>query len=345
MTGPQLTLLTNPCESCGLHPVAVIEPSDDSTEPYRVCRECHRRLIARALRPREWFNLASRHGWQLYLLHDDFYDENGVATQPEHIVDEAEQLRAPTLDEAASDPERLLDYTVTRWRLEPTLEARWANLPAADALACISGRFAGTSNTAVRAAALDVAAMLGPIAAGLVRHAWSSSRLVVEALSSLGNASASCLPIEEGLALMFATLATGRDQRWIQRAVALSHFHSPKVLEWIEANIGEPISESWGYLAAASSLDWATVERWLQSGRPLSLVAIDALRAIADPRSLLLKKWQPQLLGAPTSDVFTAVLTDYARADRVPRVRQRVDTLLQRAADLTARTQGPKPKI
>src|SRR5258707_12116757 len=32
--------------------------------------------------PLEWFNLAAKHGWRKYLLHDDFYDQDGTADVP-----------------------------------------------------------------------------------------------------------------------------------------------------------------------------------------------------------------------------------------------------------------------
>jgi hypothetical protein len=40
-----------------------------------------------------------RHGWRKYLLHDDFYDQNGTANQPE-IENSAAGMLAHTLDES-----------------------------------------------------------------------------------------------------------------------------------------------------------------------------------------------------------------------------------------------------
>jgi hypothetical protein len=59
-------------------------------------------------------------------------------------------------------------------------------------------------------------------------------------------------------------------------------------LDWIERTIAQPklVAAFWGELAAKSGLTWPRAQRWLTSGRPLSLVALDALIArLRDTRS------------------------------------------------------------
>ncbi len=116
---------------------------------------------------------------------------------------------------------------------------------------------------------------------------------------------------------------------------SLGYFHSSEVLDWIEQHIFEPITESWGYLAAASRLDWPRVERWLERGRPLSLVAIDALVAIVRPPNPLLRAHGPRLHYPPTRERLRQVLSAYAERDRVPRVQQRTAGLISHAESLT----------
>jgi len=60
------------CESCKIKEYEVKEPSGEGQNPYFLCKECQFRLLNRALRPLEFFNLASIHG-DTPLLHDDFY--------------------------------------------------------------------------------------------------------------------------------------------------------------------------------------------------------------------------------------------------------------------------------
>jgi hypothetical protein len=70
--------MSQPCQACETAVAEIVETCDDEHEPYHVCASCHGRLLARALRPLEWYNLAKRHGWFTYLLHDDFYDERAA---------------------------------------------------------------------------------------------------------------------------------------------------------------------------------------------------------------------------------------------------------------------------
>jgi hypothetical protein len=117
--------------------------------------------------------------------------------------------------------------------------------------------------------------------------------------------------------------------------LSLGSFHSPKALDWIEQHIFEPITEAWGYLAAASQLDWPRVECWFERGRPFSLAAIDALAAIIRPQSPFLRAYGPRLHQPPTADRIRQVLSAYAERDRVPRVQQRTAGLISHADILT----------
>lgn len=108
------------CEACRQRPIAeVIGDVDDPDEPYRVCSECGEWLRLRALRPLEWFNLVAKHG-EKYLLHDDFYDEDGASDVLKRIEGwSAEDMPVPTLDEALRSLQRLVDYCIVySWRLD-----------------------------------------------------------------------------------------------------------------------------------------------------------------------------------------------------------------------------------
>ena len=64
------------CQSCKIEPAEIMDLQDSEVEPYRLCKDCHQRFISRSLRPREYFNLRTKHGIT-YLLSDNFYNENG----------------------------------------------------------------------------------------------------------------------------------------------------------------------------------------------------------------------------------------------------------------------------
>ena len=55
----------------------------------------------------EWYNLVIIHSPYKYYLHDDFYEEDGEATQPELEMDEHKLTPAPTLEEVRSSFRKL----------------------------------------------------------------------------------------------------------------------------------------------------------------------------------------------------------------------------------------------
>ncbi len=307
----------------------VIEPCDDPVEPYQVCSECHKRLLARALRPLEWYNLAKRHGWYPFLLHDDFYDEEGRADQPEIEVEEPEKYPAPSLMEARADIEGLLDYSITRWSLSSDLVEALDAYAKQEVLATIQKRFHETRNAGIRACVLEISALcLGDHGAEFVRNAW---RYYPDdlGLGALARASARCLPHREGFDRVSRALdeLAVREKRDLM--YTLGYFRSAEALDWIEANLIEPVTDSWGYLAASSAVDWSRLESWLLRGRPLSLVAIDTIRAIQHAPTKALKELQVRLANPPSKVALQHALEAYARRDPVPRVRQRVDSIMK----------------
>jgi hypothetical protein len=271
--------------------------------------------------------LAGTYGWWQYLLHDDFYDDDGTASQPEDDVEDAELHPSPTLNEVSSDCDRLLDYTATRWRIADQLAAAWCQLPATDVRRVVAQRFSNAPNSGVRSACLDVLAIvLKSSACDFVAEVWQKHKDRVD-IGSLFRATAACMPIDQGFPLASTMVETldGRERR--HAMVALSYFQSPRALQWIEGHAVEPTTEDWGNLAAASCLSWSQARSWLTRGRPLSLIAIDALRAIADPKTPLLRAMAPVLITPPTADEFMHAIAAYEVQDPVPRVRQRVETL------------------
>jgi hypothetical protein len=324
------------CQACESEPSFVVERCDDEDKPYILCQECHDRLMARALRPIEWYNLAKRHSWSKYLLHDDFYDEEGSASQPHHDVVDADLYRIPRLSEVSGSPEALLDYSITRWHIDKETEKAWQMLSPPSVLQAISSRFASTSNQNIRSVCLEIASITqGEAGAGFIRYCWGDYPNID--LIALAEASAACLPFREGFDKVSSSLDKIEGSRKRDSMAALSYFRSTETLDWIEKAIFEPITENWGYLAAASNLDWHRVESWLATGRPLSLVAIDALRSIVRPMSPFLRELSPVLRDRPTKETFSAVLTDYMKRDPVPRVQQRIEGLIEHGDCLTNR--------
>ncbi|KIC90273.1 hypothetical protein, partial [Flavihumibacter solisilvae] len=103
------------CESCKKREIEVEELAGEGQNSFRLCLPCHERLLNKALRPLEFFNLTAIHG-HVYYLHDDFYDyDTGKATQPDIAVVEAEIFPFPKFEHIKSDLNRLIDFSFVHY--------------------------------------------------------------------------------------------------------------------------------------------------------------------------------------------------------------------------------------
>lgn len=309
----------------------------EGDEPYRVCSECAGRLRRSSLRPLEWFNLAAKHGWSRYYLHGDFYDQDGSARQPKIERYSTEGVRPPVLGEAARSLERLLDYCITRWSV---------GTPEYDALARFSGEAvlrelklrAASGNRHVAAVTLTLCAnVLGDTAESWVRSCYQRCRDDDDMLFSWAEAAARCLPAGEGLHKTIDALQKHSGKALRERMVALSWFRSPTVLDWIEHHAPRVnVTEEWGRLAAVSELPWSRVEVWLSSGRPLSLIALDALTALIrrHGQAAIVARLHPKLREPPDRLTLTRALRACEAADTAPRVSSKCRYLAEHVAEL-----------
>ena len=277
----------------------------------------------RSLRPLEWYNLAAVHGPFQFLLHDDFYEEDGTACQPEEDVADAWLFLAPTLEEVSGDLDRLLEYARTRWFLDKPVVEALSRHSKGSVLRSLQNRVAANPCSDVKVLAYGICAqVLYESAEEWIRAEWES--FTPTHLLALAEASANCLPNEEGYALVVNAIADVPSKEIVYRAAALSWFRSEATLDWIERNISDPLAEDWGRLAAVSNLKWERVAKWLASGRPLSLVALDALKACGHYNTLILKRFKPKLLEPAPVHEMNAVLDGYLDRDSAPRVRSAV---------------------
>lgn len=114
----------------------------------------------------------------------------------------------------------------------------------------------------------------------------------------------------------------------------LHPFQTSRTLDWIESHppmfmADEPEVFSpwsyWGYLTAVSEFSWSRAEFWLDRGRPLSLIALDALANMdGTSESPIVQEANPKLLDPVSLDLAAPILTDYATRDGVPRVEDTV---------------------
>ena len=317
------------CQSCRSRLVEVIEPCDNEYYPYRLCTGCHERLLARALRPLEYFNLAAKHGTFCW-LYDSFYDNDGSASQPEIDVIVEKGLEFPLFDIIKEDLEMLIDYSIVAWWLTDDLIREFSKFDKEDILNSLKQRLEENRRLSYRI--YDLAARsLGSFAGDWIRSEWQYRTL--DNLQDYSECLAKCLPLAEGFYYLTDELDKFNSPSILsEKLKELIEFRSSLSLDWIEQNINRVvnISDSWGYLAVASQFDWARAKKWLELGRPLSLVALDTLKNYSvtseTQNSTAWLRGNPQRLSNPdTIENMNAVLFDYLNKDNVTRVRNAVN--------------------
>lgn len=316
------------CESCQAAAASIIEELEGE-QPYYVCKPCYERLVSLSLRPSEWYNLSVIHSPYAYYLHDDFYEEDGEACQPEGEVEDEDQYPAPTLEDVEETLEDLIDYTLTRWWLEQeVIEALKKHSPSS-LLKSIKERYNRTENYNLRSRYYEVVAgVLEKDAQDWIRERWKAfdETYIIE----LSEAAAVCLPFDEGFGLVRDVLKNMQSKpKPALFFSCLYRFQSVSMLTVIEEEI-DVFDEGWGSLAASASPSWEIMKKWLASGRPLSLVALDTMRkCVPGLNDGVLKEINPCIIEAPSFEEINETLQSYLEEDPVPRVQKDTEYILQ----------------
>lgn len=321
------------CQSCKQNKVEVIETCDDKEFPYKLCKPCHQRLLTFSLRPLEYFNLAAKHG-HYSLLQDDFYDENGTAGQPVIEVVEDENLAFPKLADIKDNLEMVADYALALWWLNKEVIGILKQFDKQPLLDSLEKRISETRKVDNKIYEI-VAKVLGEFASNWVRKEWKSHNR--ENFTYYAECLAKCLPLDEGFNYITDELdKIDSSSKLSEKMICLIDFQNEKSLDWIEQNVHkmQNLSSSWGMVAAASSFNWSRAKKWLDNGRPLSLVTLDALaNCSATKDSLNFAPWlreNLQKLSEPDSiENMNEVLSEYLQNDNVPRTRNLINYIIE----------------
>jgi len=189
-------------------------------------------------------------------------------------------------------------------------------------------------NKAIIYKLLEIAARgLGHFAEKWVRQRWKEREK--EDISIFAEALAKCLPFDEAFSEMTKEIEKEDDNRLALKVGSLIYFERPETLDWIEKMKGRitNVSESWGNLTAASKLDWLRTKKWLEDGRPLSLIALDALIycTTTGPRLnqiLWFREHPPKLINADKLEAVAQTINDYVKKDSVPRVKNSANKII-----------------
>jgi hypothetical protein len=263
------------CQATKTEPATTVIPSQSPDGPYFLSADVAQRLKNLALRPLEWFNLAVIHGPLEYYLHDDFYDDDGTAHQPQTSVIDADRFPAPTLSQCVPSLDSLLDFAKTRWHLRPPVVEEIARYDQDRVLIRLRKSFLETKNIWFKRRLLEIAAaVLCQRAAQFFRDAVAKDSATSNLLY-LSQAGA-CVPPDEGVVLAQQWLAALPPQEIAGRCLVMRSSSAPQVLIGLRRIFASRLRLSGVILRL---LRWSVGSRlkWLQSGRPLSLVALDAL--------------------------------------------------------------------
>lgn len=257
-----------------------------------------------------------------YLLNDDFYNNDGIACAPQIALEVNESLAFPRLSEL-TDLQSVLDYAIVEWWLSDHVVNAIKNFEKKEILKELDTRIVSNKNLSRRIYQL-AAFTLGNYADEWIVKQWQFR--MDDNFPDFAEALAKCLEADLGFELYTKQLQRIDQPNKLAEAMkGLLYFQSKRNLAWIESNVARVsnISDVWGYLAVASQFDWATAEKWLRSGRPLSLIALDALANCAvtsdTQNSTLWLKNNPQRLLSPgTIEEMNNILLKHGESDKVP---------------------------
>lgn len=325
------------CESCNLRVIEVEELAYEGQNPYRLCWACRDRLVNKALRPLEFFNLAAIHGHGYY-LQDDFYDYNsGEATQPGIEVIDVEIFPFPVFDQIKNDLNRLINYSFVQYFTEDFVITELQKFDKTEVLKRLKEKV--KYNRAINYKAYEIAGKVaGSTACDWIQSEWANRQ--ENELQIFAEPIVKCLDFQEAFELLTTELEKGDNKYLSENISALLYFQHEQTLDWIEnvSNRISNVSSDWGQLAACSAFTWERANKWLAAGRPLSLIALDSLiycTTVGERlnQSLWLRKINPGLIDDPGSEIIANRLREYLLLDSVPRTKTAVETIIKNAVE------------
>ena len=333
------------CESCKIREIEVELPKyegaeDDGVKPYYLCFECKNRLENYALRPLEFFNLAVIHGLGCY-LHDDFYDwDTGEASQYLNVID-SEKFPFPTFDEVKGDLNRLIDYSFVQYDTDAIVIEQLQKFDKAEVLDIIDQRVKYNDSIANKAYEI-VSYVLGKAAYTWAKEQWDNRRKGYS-ITYYAELISNCFEFEEAFEVIKSEIEKSDDKTFNDDILSFLYLRNEKTLDWLETKTERLKTVMWnssfGQLAASSRFSWQRCEKWLSMGRPLSLIALDALYLCTTKnftnQSSLLRKHKPTLTDNIKPDIIADRLHEYLVIDSVPRTTKIVGMIINNLFETT----------
>jgi hypothetical protein len=332
------------CPSCQKRKIESVKDHENNGFQYSLCLKCEERLINYALRPIEYFRLKAFYG-DTHLLHDDFYDEDGTACQANQSLGFFKGKSFPKLKELKTLKD-LIDLATVVWEIDKPLKEsinKYTNEEIEEELIKRLEERPYLKQDIIRI----TSKVINGTSSTFVKSLWTN-RNNEEALIEYAELLANSFKGNEGVLDYLSQLDKIESGKELNEQVGgLIFFKSPKIISWIENSAAriKNITDVWGTVSALSDIDWDTIIKWMDNGRPLSLVAIDALSEYAtdqhtlnrSPLSRYRIKGLPQ---PPENKVIIDSINNYLQIDGVTRVKQRVQYIESNINKITRRKSG-----
>lgn len=145
---------------------------------------------------------------------------------------------------------------------------------------------------------------------------------------------------DEAFQWIAAVLSAQSNNLRSSNSYLVAYTGSDLALDWLESNVGSPVSNNWGNGAALLGAPWPRVAAWLHSGGPLMLMALDTLIAYRNPAPNMAPLAQiaaPVLSQAPSNSQFKEAVLDVLKAASTPRIKSSVEAVIRYSDEILSR--------
>lgn len=242
----------------------------------------------------------------------------------------------------SEDLPQLLDAALVRDIVGADVVRALERFPAGDLLTELRWRFLKAESSVVASQVLEICAdVLGPSASLWIREIAESDVPTI-LIHSFCRALAKCIG-DTAFDIAAERLAHVDQSELPLMAHALLQFDAKsRILDWIELQLSSPsqtVKQYWGQLAALAGISWKRAAEWIDRGKPLSLVALDALNCCWNYDGVVggwLTKYRPKLLDPGDIEEMRERLRRHAQAQPWPRVEQAVKMIDEHLEDICA---------
>ncbi len=149
---------------------------------------------------------------------------------------------------------------------------------------------------------------------------------VESSFDGVARAAARCVARDEALVWALGFVDSLDPKARTEHLNGLIFFGDPRILDWIERHESEiDVARRWQFLAAASGFSWNRAKLWLHRGRPLSLVALGALRETLGVSEFRFAGVEAKLFDRPPASELNSELDAYLAMDPSPNARGHIE--------------------